>query len=144
LTIWNNFVEIYNSITIWPQVVKGLRTRGDMETLEHLRTLRWARSCPIPDASLASIGHLGTRRWLNDEAMAVLVYMLNVHLSEKKSCMLSCLGSNCIRRAWQSFQSDGVWLRRNWISRLYDEFKGGSLERLGLAVNVMVGGSPHK
>jgi len=76
--------------------------------------------------------------------MAILVYMLNVHLSEKKSRMLSCLGSNFIRCAWQSFQSDGVWLRRNWISRLFDEFKGGSLEQLGLAVNVMVGGGPHE
>ena len=144
LTVWNNFVKIYNSIAIWPQVVKGLRTRGDVETLEHLRTLRWAGSCSISDASLASIGHLGTRWWLNDKAMAILVYMLNVHLSEQKSCMLSCLGSNFIWHAWQSFQSDRVWLRRNWISRLYDDFKGGSLEWLGLAVNVMVGGSSHK
>ena len=123
LTIWNNFVEIYNSITIWPQVVEGLRTRGDVETLEHLRTLHWAGSCLISNASLMSIGHLGTRRWLNDEAIAILVYMLNVHLSEKKSRMLSCLGSNFIWCAWQSFQSNGVWLRRNWISRLYDGFK---------------------
>jgi len=144
LTVWNNFVEIYNSITIWPQAAEGLRRRGDMETLEHLRTLRWAGSCLIPDTSLMSIGHLGTRRWLNDEAMAILVYMLNVHLSEKKSRMLSCLGSNFIQHAWQSFQSDGVQLRRNWISRLFDEFKDGSLEWLGLAVNVMVGGGLHE
>jgi len=112
--------------------------------MEHLRTLRWARSCLIPDTSLMSIGCLGTRQWLNNEAMAILVYMLNIHLSEKKSCMLSCLRSNFIWHAWQSFQSDGVWLRRNWISRLYNKFKGRSLEWLGLAVNVMVGGGPHK
>jgi len=144
LTIWNNFVEIYNSIAVWPQVMEGLKASGDVETLEHLRTLCWDGSCLIPDAFLKSISCLGTRRWLNDEAMAILVYMLNVHLSEKKSRILLCLGSNFIWCAWQFFKSDGVWLRRKWISRLYEEFKGGSLEWLGLAVNVMLGGSPHE
>ena len=82
------------------------------------------------------------KQWLNDECISVLVYMVNLDLSGGTSYILTSLSSNFIRSAWHIFKRDGFRITRNWVTKLYDSFKAGDLERLGLCVNVIAGGGP--
>jgi len=94
--VWNEFVTIHTPLTLWHKMMEVLKAWGDVATLQHLKAVCWNSNCTIPNASLDSVGHLGTRHWLNDDSMAVLIYMVNLHLKNTKSCMLLTLGSNYI------------------------------------------------
>ena len=144
LTVWHTFVNIRDSLSVWQRAVEYFETSTDTETVTLLRSLRWDGDCAIPDASLTSIGRLATKQWLNDECISVLVYMVNLDLSGGTSYILTSLSSNFIRSAWHIFKRDGFRITRNWVTKLYDSFKAGDLERLGLCVNVIAGGGPHE
>jgi hypothetical protein len=144
LTVWNEFVPIYSSLTLWHKVVQDLKAQGDVSTLQDLKAVCWNGNCTIPDASLDGVARLGTQHWLNDDSMAVLIHMVNLHLKDTNSRMLSTLRSNSIRQSWQAFKKTGTQTPKKWVTRLYHEFLDGRLELLGFCINVMAGGAPHE
>jgi hypothetical protein len=96
LTVWHSFVKIHDSITIWKKALELFQTQNDNSTLEILNTICWDAKCPFRDSSLDSIARLATRHWLTDESVAVLVYMVNLNLSETTSHVLGLFTCNAI------------------------------------------------
>lgn len=144
LTVWRDFVAIYPPLTLWHKAVEDLEVRGDLATLEYLKDVCWNSKCTIPDASLHGVGRLGTKHWLNDDSMAVLLYMVNLRLQDGTSRILSCLNANYIRVSWQDFKKNGIRTKRKWVTRLYEDLLDGTVTTLGFCVNVMAGGGPHE
>jgi Ulp1 protease family, C-terminal catalytic domain len=143
LTAWRSFASIHDSINIWKKAVEHLQSQSDTDSLNILATIRWNAVCPIPEVSLDSIARLATLQWLNDESVSVLIYMVNLDLSNTTSRIMSAFASNGIRTAWQDFKRDPTVKTRKWIRQMNEDFREGRLHRLGLTLNVMAGGGPN-
>ena len=144
LTVWHRFSSIRDSIVVWGRAVDHLESRRDTESLKLMRFLRWEAPCPFPGASLESIGRLGSKQWLNDEAISALVHMVNLDLLDPHSRILTSWASNFIRTAWDSFNRDGFRITRTWVRELYQELADGQVQALGICVNVMAGGGAQE
>jgi hypothetical protein len=143
-TVWFRFSQIRDSIAVWGRALKHVETRQDTQTLDLMKSLPWDTVCPFPQVSLDAIGRLGSKQWLNDESIAVLVYMINQELEDPTSLILTSWSSSFIRSAWHTYSNTGLRLTRPWITKLYEDFARGSLTRLGLCVNVIAGGCPSE
>ena len=143
LTVWHRFVTIRESISQWQRATEQARESNDHDTMKLLQSFRWNGDSGIRDASLPSIARLGTSQWLNDEAVSMLIYMVDTDLKGTRAHMLTSYGSNFIRASWHQFQRAGTWPARQWISNIYEDFKSGALECLGLCVHVLAGAGPH-
>jgi hypothetical protein len=143
-TVWHRFSSMHDSIAVWGRAVVHLESCRDTESLNLMRSLRWEAPCPFPGVSLESIGRLGSKQWLNDEAISALVHMVTLDLSDPHSRILTSWASNFIRTAWDSFNQDGFRITRNWVSELYQELANGRVRALGVCFNVMAGGGAQE
>ena len=143
LSAWHGFVIIREAISQWQRATERARKLNDHETLTLLQSFRWDMTCGIKDTTLPSIARLGTPQWLNDEAISMLIYMVNMDLKGTRSRMLTSYASNYIRSSWHEFQRGGTRAERRWIHQIYEDFKSGELEQLGICVHVLAGAGPH-